>query len=142
MAHTDETFFTAVGCMDGRVQKVIADFGSEKFGAAFPDTVTEAGLVGLLAKENIDTTLLNLLRFKVVDVSIGKHHSIGVIVHGHAECAGNPVDDEKQKDDIRRSVTALTTLVGSVPILGVFVHRDESDSARWIAEEVPQTLPA
>lgn len=142
MAHSDETFFTSVGCMDGRVQKVIADYGREKFGVDFPDTITEAGLVGLLSKEKVDPSLLNLIRFKVVDVSIGKHHAKGVIVHGHAECAGNPVDNEQQKDDIRRSVVQLKTLVGSVPVLGVFVHRDSKDKKKWIAEEVPLTLAA
>ncbi len=142
MAHLNETFFTSVGCMDGRVQKVIADFGREKFGADYPDTITEAGLVGLLSKEKVDSTLLNLIRFKVVDVSIGKHHARGVIVHGHAECAGNPVDDDKQKDDIRKSVTLLKSLVNSVPVLGVFVHRDSKNEKKWIAEEVPLTLAA
>ena len=142
MAHLDETFFTSVGCMDGRVQRVIADFGREKFGSEFPDTITEAGLVGLLAKEKVDASLLNLIRFKIVDVSISKHHARGVIVHGHAECAGNPVDDMQQRDDIRRSVIQVKTLVGSVPVVGVFVHRDPDNKSDWIAEEVPLTLNA
>ncbi len=46
MSQTDETFFTVVGCMDGRVQSVMAQFGSKKFNADFPDTITDAGIVG------------------------------------------------------------------------------------------------
>jgi hypothetical protein len=136
MSHSDETFFTAVGCMDGRVQEVVAAFGREKFGAKYPDTVTEAGLVGQLAKDIVDQNLHDALQFKVVTVSIGKHHAGGVVVHGHAECAGNPVDDEKQKEDIRKSVTVIKSLVGEIPVVGVFVHRDTTDSSKWLAEEV------
>lgn len=140
MAQAGETFFTAVGCMDGRVQDVVAAYGQQKFGARFPDTITEAGIVGLLPKKDQD--LLGSVKFKVVDVSIGKHHARGIVVHGHAECAGNPVADEQQKDDIRRSVEVMQSLVGSVPVVGIFLHRDETDPTTWIAEEVPQTVTA
>ena len=142
MSQANETFFTAVGCMDGRVQDVIATFGRQKFGVKYADTITEAGIVGKLATESVDKLLVNSLKFKVVDVSIGKHHASGVVVHGHAECAGNPVEDEKQKDDIRKSVQLVQSLVGSIPVVGVFVHRSESDSDQWVAEEIPATVTA
>lgn len=136
MSQVNETFFTAVGCMDGRVQDVIATFGREKFRAMYPDTITEAGIVGSLAKDPIDEKLLEVLKFKVVDVSIGKHHSSGIIVHGHSECAGNPVSDDQQKKEIEISVKLIQSLVGTIPVKGVFVHRDSSDPAQWVAEEI------
>lgn len=136
MSKPGETFFTAVGCMDGRVQDVVAKFGQEKFGAKYPDTITEAGLVGKLPLN--DTTLLESVKFKVVDVSIGKHHAAGVIVHGHAECAGNPVSDEQQKEDIRRSVEVIKSLVGDTPVTGVFVHRNDTNASEWVPEELTQ----
>ena len=142
MAQVDKTFFTAVGCMDGRVQGVIAEYGRRKFDAEYPDTITEAGIVGLLGKENVDQALLSLVRFKVVDVSVGKHKSRGIIVHGHAECAGNPVNKGQHLDDIRRSVGLIKLLVKSVPVLGVYVSRNPKNETEWIAEEVPQTLHA
>lgn len=52
MSNDGETFFITVGCMDGRIQAPIAAFGKEKFGAEFPDTITEAGLVSLLSGES------------------------------------------------------------------------------------------
>ncbi len=140
MAHANETFFTLVGCMDGRVQEAATAFGQEKFGARYPDTITEAGLVGKLTFTDHD--LLDAIKFKVVDVSIGKHHAKGVIVHGHSECAGNPVDDEQQKEDIRRSVEIIKSMVGSTPVVGVFIHRSPQDSTHWVAEEVPQSTIA
>lgn len=139
MSQVGETFFTAIGCMDGRVQQPIAKFGQERFGAKFPDTITEAGLVGKLSKENIDQAFLDSIKFKVIDVSLGKHHSKGIIVHGHQECAGNPVDDEKHRDDIRRSVSKLKSLIGEiVPVIGIFVKRDKD--GLWKAEEIPSTV--
>lgn len=140
MALASETFFTAVGCMDGRVQDVIAKFGQQKFGVKYPDTITEAGIVGLLAKDPVDEALLGSVKFKVADVSIGMHQAKGVVVHGHQECAGNPVNDEQQKDDIRKSVTLIQTLVGSVPVVGVFVKRSDANPEQWVVEEIPQTV--
>jgi carbonic anhydrase len=136
MSQPGETFFTVVGCMDGRVQDTVAEFGRDKLGAQFADTITEAGVVGQLAKDNPDSSLLDALKFKVVDVSLGKHHAKGIIVDGHAECAGNPVDVETHKDDIRKSVALLKKMTGgSVPVIGVFVKR-KSDSAKWEVEEL------
>lgn len=140
MAQVDETFFILVGCMDGRVQEVATAFGKQKFGARYSDTITEAGLVGKLSLNN--PSLLESIKFKIVDVSVGKHHAKGVIVHGHSECAGNPVDDEQQKNDIRRSVEIIKSMVGSIPVIGVFVHRSKEDSTQWVAEEVPQGFTA
>ena len=132
MAHLGETFFTVVGCMDGRVQEVMARFGREKFGAEYPDTITEAGIVGLVAN-NPDSKFIENLKFKLL-VSIDKHHSKGILVDGHQECAGNPVDDEHHRDDIRKSVEFIRTITeNKVPIIGVFVIREGDD---WMAEEV------
>lgn len=139
MSSASETFFTTIGCMDGRVQEPVAEFGRKKFGAAFPDTITEAGLVGQLAKANADGNqgLLDALTFKAKTVSLEKHASRGMIVHGHQECAGNPVEDEAHKDHIRASVAKMKELIGqSVPIIGVFVQRSTNDPQTWIVEEL------
>ena len=133
-----QAFFTSVGCMDGRVQDVVAEFGRQKFGAEFPDTITEAGLVGKLSQEPLDQSLLDSLKFKILDVSIGKHHSKGIIVHGHQECAASDaVDDERHKEDIRKSVQKIKSLINSsVPVVGVFVKRSLDNVQRWEIEEV------
>ena len=132
MSKVRETFFTVVGCMDGRVQDVIARFGREKFDAEFPDTITEAGIVGLISN-NPQQKFVENLEFKLL-VSIEKHHSKGILVDGHQECVGNPVDDEKHKEDVRKSVEFIRELTeDKVPVTGVFVVRD-GDS--WKAEKI------
>lgn len=130
----EETFFTLVGCMDGRVQNILVKFGKEKFNARYPDTITEAGLVGQLAKEQPDKHLLDSLKFKILDVSLGKHHSKGIVVHGHQECAGNPVTDEQHKKDVLKAAGVIRSVVNnSVPVTAVFVTQV---SHGWTAIEL------
>jgi carbonic anhydrase len=132
MSNVGETFFTAVGCMDGRVQDPVAEFGRNKFGANFADTITEAGLVGMLA-ESVDPDLAKSLEFKIAAISAGKHNSKGVIVHGHQECAGNPVDDDTHKQNIKKASEFVKTLVPNLQVIPLFVVRGESG---WEVEEL------
>ena len=88
------------------------------------------------AKNNIDQVLLDSIKKKIL-ISLEKHHSKGIIVHGHQECAGNPVLDNKHKEDVQRSVAVIKSLVNaSVPVVGVFVKRSHQDLSKWEAEEV------
>lgn len=133
MSKAGETFFTTVGCMDGRVQEPVAKFGRGRFAAEYPDTITEAGLVGLLARGSGDQSLVDSIKNKI-NISLEKHHSKGIIVHGHQECAGNPVDDNRHKDDTRRSLEIIKSFVSpSVPVVGVFVKRETNG---WEIEEI------
>lgn len=133
MSHQDETFFTSVGCMDGRVHDPVTNYGIDKFHALYGDTITEAGLVGLLAKEQIDKELLDSLRNKI-GISITKHNSKGMVIHGHQECAGNTVDDQKHKKDILKAVDVLRNFTpDDFEIKPVFVVRKGSS---WEIEEL------
>lgn len=130
MSDAGDTFFTSVGCMDGRVQSPVANFGREKFEAEFPDTITEAGLVGLIAKEN-DQNLLESIK-KKLQISLDKHHSKGVVVHGHAECAGNPVEEQQHKEDILKSTEIIKSLVPEgTDVIPVYVAKDNGE---WIVK--------
>ena len=132
MAQVGETFFTVVGCMDGRCQRVMADFGMQKFGSLFPDTITEAGIVGVIAN-NPSKDFLENLKFKLL-VSVDKHNSNGILVDGHQECAGNPVEDEHHIKDINKSVEIVKGLIkNKVPVMGIFVKRSEKG---WVGEEI------
>ena len=118
--------------MDGRIQNVVAEFGKQKFEAKYPDTITEAGMAGLISG-NPDVKFVENLKFKLL-VSLEKHHSKGILIDGHQECAGNPVDDAQHKEDIVASVEFVKNLIGNkVPVVGVFVARDGDI---WRVEEV------
>lgn len=137
MLNTEETFFTTVGCMDGRIHNILVKFGKEKFDAMYPDTITEAGLVGLLsllqspeatadggqAKDTADKFFLDSLK-KKIQISLEIHHSKGIIVHGHEECAGNQIDDEQHKKNVLKAANLVRSMINnSVPVISVFVVR-------------------
>lgn len=108
-------------------------FGQNKFGVKYADTITEAGLVGLLSKKNIDQNLLNSIKNKIL-ISLKRHHSKGIVIHGHQECAGNPVDGETHKKDIIKSVKIIELLISNnVRVFAVFVKRR---NAGWVVEEL------
>lgn len=135
MVSISETFFTTVGCMDGRCVEPVISYGREKFGALYPDTITRAGLDGLLPKQSEDLALLDSIKNKLT-ISIEKHHSKGVVVHGHQECAGNPVDDETHKEHIIKTVEIIKKLTNNVvPVIGVFIKRSND---AWEVEEVTE----
>lgn len=132
MSQVGESFFTSIGCMDGRVQEPILHFGQRKFNAKYADTITEAGLVGLLAR-NPDNKLLKSLKSKIL-ISLEKHHSKGIIVHGHQECAGNPVEDDQHKKDVLKTAQTIAALIkNDIQIIPVFVKRSEKE---WAVEEL------
>lgn len=122
MSQVGETFFTSVGCMDGRVQKAVNRYASLIFGAEYADTVTKAGLDGLFAAQVIDDELYESVKSMIL-VSVDKHHSYGIIVHGHEGCAGNPVEDTQHKKDIKKSVEVIKKMMKgkSVEVRGVYI---------------------
>lgn len=133
MSQAGETFFTSVGCMDGRALRPIRKYGKAKFGVWYVDTITEAGLVGLLSKAKVGSNLFNTIKSKI-QISLDKHHSKGIIVHGHQECAGNPVSDTKQERNILKSAKIVRKMVGkNVEIIPLFVKRGEDG---WVAVDI------
>lgn len=133
MSQTGESFFTSIGCMDGRVQESVLHFGQQKFGAKYADTITEAGLVGLLARKNIDQALLDSIKKKIL-ISLEKHRSKGIIVHGHEECAGNPVENDLHKKDVLKTAKIISALIQKdIQIIPIFVKRRGEE---WVAEKL------
>jgi hypothetical protein len=141
MAHS-ERFATLVGCMDGRGQRAAARLARRLTGGNKPDTITEAGIVGLLAVDTVDPALIDGISLKVKDVSVGKHKSKGVLVWGHTECAGNPVDDQKHIQDVYVATQRVKSIVGdSVPVYGAFVV-PRMFHLGWKAVELQPDKPA
>lgn len=136
MSQSNETFATAVGCMDGRIEIPIEEYAIKKFGVVYVDNITEAGLVGVLASGKMNKIVESSLENKLA-ISIGNHHAKGIVVHGHQECAGNPVDDEMHKKHIVKSVAMIRSLIeGAIPVVGVFVVRSSKSPHGWEVEEV------
>lgn len=131
MSDSSETFFTSIGCMDGRALRPVRKFGKNKFGVWYVDTITEAGLVGQIA-DGGNPALIEAIKKKLL-ISIEKHHSKGVIVHGHQDCAGNPVPDKKHKEDILKTAEIIRSFVPEeIPVIPAFVVKNKD----WEALEL------
>lgn len=134
MADTDagqqRGFATSVTCMDGRIQEPLRMWITERFGPHHVDTVTQPGIDGILAGSTHlgDTGLAR----RMTAISVNAHNSRIVVVSGHHDCAGNPVDREQHIRDIKDAIKTVESWEGmdEVKTIGVWVNEN------WEAEQV------
>lgn len=122
MSGKNGSFCTHVGCMDGRVQEAVIDYAKKTFHVKFVDTITEAGIAGVLARSDKDCNTYKSIKSKL-EISTKKHLSLNVIIEGHQDCAGNPVSREKQIEDIKKSVTKVKEMLDKkINVQGLYVE--------------------
>jgi len=85
-------FAAAVNCMDGRVQEPVIHYLKDHFEVDYVDMITEPGPDKILSEEP-EGFKINSIKQRL-DISINQHGSNIVLMAGHADCAGNPVDKE------------------------------------------------
>lgn len=126
------SFCTAITCIDGRIQAPAAVFLKERFHVDYVDMITEAGPNRILAKQT-NTSLLESI-FERLLISVEHHHSVGIAVAGHHDCAGNPTDKEDQIADTVAAVEYIRKRIArykDIAVIGVWI--DEN----WSALEIP-----
>lgn len=112
--------------MDGRPQRKVAAYLSVAFRVRYLDTITTAGLVRHLASDTEQTPIL----LANLDVSLAEHGSRRVAVVAHHDCAGNPVADEQQQQQVVDAVGRLSTIHPEAEFVGLWVNE------HWTVEEV------
>jgi len=105
--HMDKKFATAINCIDGRAQKPVIEYMQKTFGVDYVDMITEPGPNKILA-EGKDTKIIEFLR-KKVEFAIGKHNSQIIAIVGHYDCAGNPANEETQKEHLRKAISVIAS---------------------------------
>ena len=70
------SFYTAINCMDGRVQLPVINYLKDRFKAEYIDSVTEAGPVLYLAEKTDSQQVKSILQR--IDISINNHKSKGI----------------------------------------------------------------
>jgi carbonic anhydrase len=113
--------------MDGRPLRKVSDYLATSFGARNLDTITTAGMVRHLATDTEQTMaiLANL------DLSIRKHGSRHVAVVAHHDCAGNPVPDKTQKQQVSTAVAFIKTEHPEIEVLGLWADEHWIISRVW-----------
>ncbi len=119
-------FVTTVNCMDGRVQLPVINYLRERYDVPYVDSVTEAGPVRVLAEEGESFEKASILRR--VDISVNMHGSKVIAVAAHVDCAGNPADDETQREQLEKSVALITESFPGTKVLGLWVDAEWSVS--------------
>ena len=117
------SFCTAINCMDGRVQLSVINFLQARFRVEFVDSITEPGPVRLFAQTS-DQTALNSIMTRT-DISVKHHGSGGIAICAHPDCAGNPIDDEAQKAQLKRSVIFLKEAYPTVDVIGLWIDNNQ-----------------
>ena len=113
------SFCTVINCMDGRTQLPVNEFLRKEFDVEYVDTITEPGPVRILAEDQSSFLADSILNR--IDVSINKHKSIAIAVVTHYDCAGNPVDKEKQFEQLKLAIKFLKEKYPKTELLGLWV---------------------
>jgi carbonic anhydrase len=111
-----DTRATCLNCMDGRVQLPVLSWIKENFRVDFVDVITEAGMDGVLSKQE---DISEVMRSIKVSVNINK--STRLFVVGHHDCRGNPVDEDTHRSQIVTSVNRLKTQWPNQQVFGLWV---------------------
>jgi carbonic anhydrase len=113
------SFAAMICCMDGRVQLPVMEYLKQRFGADYIDNITNAGPVGILAREPGSES--GKLIFRLVDISIQKHASTQVAIVAHHDCAGNPIPDGEQQRQLEQCRSLLIKRYPGLEIIVLWV---------------------
>ena len=116
------SFSTVINCIDGRVQLPVTAYLQNRLGVDYIDVVTEAGPVGLLSQRP-DSGDANSI-FRRVEVSIEAHSSQEVVIVAHHDCAGNPVTDFEQRQQLKVCLEILAKRYPPMELLGLWLDQN------------------
>lgn len=122
------TFSTVINCMDGRTQLSANSFMKNKFNCQYVDTITEAGPVKILSEQLDNNKLISIL--ERVKISVEHHGSEAISIVAHYDCAGNPVEYEKQLQQLKKSVDYIKSQFPDCKVIGLWIGEN------WEAEEI------
>jgi hypothetical protein len=111
--------------MDGRVQLPVLTWIKANYPVDFVDVITEAGMDGVLAKQEDIAEIQRSIK-----VSVNLNKSTRLFIVGHHDCRGNPVDKTIHRQEIIEAVKRLKPLWPTQEIIGLWVND------RWQVEKV------
>ncbi|MFZ0013079.1 MAG: carbonic anhydrase [Acidimicrobiia bacterium] len=121
-----DQFGTVLECIDERPQRKVADCLSTQYGVRHLDTITTAGVVRHLAESTEETPFL----LSNLAVSVSEHSSRRITVVAHHDCAGNPVPDKRQKEQLATAVAMLRQQYPGMEVSGLWLD------SNWIVERI------
>jgi len=125
------TFCTVINCMDGRVQQPVLDYLRRRFQVPYVDTITEAGPIKHLADGLDEGTSRRIL--DRLEISRSRHGSRLLAIVGHHDCAGNPVPQQAQYEQLARAGALLRRRFPDMEVIALWV--DEQWRVRELTPE-------
>ena len=122
------SFGTVINCMDGRTQLPANEYLRRQFEVDYVDTITEAGPVRILGEEPDSPPAESILAR--VKISTDKHGSKHIAIVAHHDCAGNPVPEDKQREQLDLAARFVAAQCPGVRVLGLWIGAD------WTVEKV------
>ena len=120
-----KTRATCLNCMDGRVQLPVIAWIKDNYPVDFVDVITEAGMDGVLAKQEDISEIARSIK-----VSVDLNRSMRFFIVGHYDCRGNPVDEHRHREDIANAVERLSPLWPGQEVMGLWVND------QWQVEQI------
>lgn len=110
-------FAAVITCMDGRIQTRTIDQVMTRFGVRYVDNITSTGAVQHLDGQ-VTATGEGLLQS--LSVSADAHGTDQVALVAHAGCAGNPVPDDTQKEQLRKARSVVSERFPGMEVIALF----------------------
>jgi len=125
-------FAAVINCIDGRTQLPVIDFMKSKFNIEFVDVITEPGPVKAIAEPRNAFQVYSIQQR--VMLSQEKHGSQHLGVVAHHDCTANPVEKDKQIEQLRQSLDYIRLWGFKGAVVGLWVNEN------WEVQEVSFNL--
>lgn len=125
MSEQGTKFGTMLNCMDGRTQEPVAKWMKEQFSLDVVDAPNPAGPTNMITKG--DDTIVEHYKTETL-ISINGHNSRNVAIAAHQGCAKNPISDEEQIAELKKSCELVATTWGlpeGVRISGLWLTKND-----------------
>ncbi len=114
--------------MDGRVQIPVISFLMKRFQVDYVDIVSEPAPSLILAQRTDKEAIASI--FRRIDISVSRHHSEGIAVVGHHDCAGTQASESEQLSHLREAALFLKVSWTELEVIGLWVDNE------WMAREI------
>jgi carbonic anhydrase len=105
--------------MDGRIQLPVIEYLQDRFGVDYIDNITAAGPVGVIATSPDSGDARSMIR--LIDISISVHGSGELAIVAHHDCAGNPISDDEQKQQLKLCLEMLSERFPEMEIITLWL---------------------
>ena len=115
-------FATSIHCMDGRIQEPVIQFIKSNYNVKYVDVITEPGPCKILSQD-MEHQFLESIDNRI-SISLEKHGSKIIFISGHHDCAGNPVPEFLQIQQMTTCEELLRTKYPIVKIVKLWISQN------------------